>query len=251
MPQTSNGSWSAMESGPATFSTTHWSVILAAGSDRSATAQAALDRLCLVYWRPLYAYVRRCGHSPEEARDLTQAFFQRLIENNRIAQADPARGHFRTFLLSSAQNFLRNEHARNSAQKRGGGREIISLEAQREEETYLEIWTPDASPDRLYERRWAARLLEVVLQRLCAEFSVSGRTELFDALEPHLWGDETRIPYADIATKLNVTIGGIKSTSHRLRQRFREIFREEIGNTVKDSSEVDEEIRALMVNLAG
>ncbi|MBM3822720.1 MAG: sigma-70 family RNA polymerase sigma factor [Verrucomicrobia bacterium] len=144
---------------PGVFSTTHWSVILSVGLDGSSTAMAALERLCTSYCPPLYAYVRRCGRSPEDARDLTQSFFQRLLENNRIAQADPARGRFRTFLLGAMQNFLRNEHEFRQAAKRGGGKEIISLEAQQsEEERLFEIPASEEPPDKLYERRWASRL---------------------------------------------------------------------------------------------
>lgn len=198
---------------------------------------------------PLYAYVRRCGRSPEDARDLTQSFFQRLLENNRIAQADPARGRFRTFLLGAMQNFLRNEHEFRQAAKRGGGKEIISLEAQQsEEERLFEIPASEEPPDKLYERRWASRLIEVVLHRLRAEFLISGRTELFDALEPHLWGDPTSIPYTDIARTMNVIVVGIKSTTHRLRRRFREILRSEIAQTVENPSQVDEEVLQLMQN---
>lgn len=234
---------------PGVFSTTHWSVILSVGVEGSSTAMAALDRLCTSYWPPLYAYVRRCGRSPEDARDLTQAFFARLIENNRVALADPARGRFRTFLLGSMQNFLRGEHERNSAVKRGGGKEFISLDAQQaEEERYSELPSDQDPPDKLFERRWASRLIEVVLHRLRSEFLISGRTELFDALEPHLWGDPTSIPYTEIATSLNVTVVGIKSTTHRLRKRFREILRSEIAHTVEDPSLVDQEIMQLMQN---
>ena len=228
------------------FGTTHWSVVLAAKDPASPEAQTALARLCQTYWYPLYCCVRRHGRSQEDAQDLTQAFFAKLIENNQISLADRERGRFRTFLLRSMENFLRNEHEKSSTQKRGGGRDIVSWDAQTAEERYLqEPPTGDGSPEQLFERRWASTLLTETLTRLRRELSATGREELFDQLEPHLWGDDTSTPYATIAAALEMTVVAVKVTVHRLRSRFRALLREEIGNTVGDPAEIDDEMRRL------
>ena len=228
------------------FNTTHWSVVVNAGHELTEQAALALERLCQTYWSPLYAYVRRCGHDEDSARDLTQSFFAQLIEKRRLTHADRERGRFRTFMLGAMQNFLHNEHDRLQALKRGGGREVISLDQQESEEYVLRGVSDRLTPERLFEKRWASRLIEVVMERLRTEFIAEGKADLFDRLEPHLWGDATSVPYLQVANDMNMSLSALKSTTHRLRQRAREILREEIANTVAAVADIDAEIRHLM-----
>ena len=227
------------------FGTTHWSVVLAARDVTAPEAQAALARLCQTYWYPLYCCVRRHGRSPEDAQDLTQAFFEKLIERNQISLADRERGRFRTFLLRSLENFLRNEHEKASTQKRGGGRTFVSWDAQSAEERYSAEPATDLSPAQLFERRWASTLIAETLARVRRELSMTGRDELFDQLEPSLWGDDTSTPYAEIAASLGMTAVAVKVTMHRLRARFRSMLREEIAQTVATLDDVEDELQRL------
>jgi len=230
----------------AVFATTHWSMVVSAGDVFTEQATVALERLCQTYWSPLYAYVRRCGHDADSARDLTQGFFAQLIEKRRLTHADSERGRFRTFLLSAMENFLRNELDRAQALKRGGGLEVISLDQQEAEEHVLHAAAESLTPERLFEKRWASRLIELVLERLRTEFVADGQADLFDRLEPHLWGDATSVPYAQLADEMNLSLSALKSTAHRLRQRCRELLREEIAHTVATVADIDAEIRHLM-----
>ncbi len=227
------------------FNTTHWSVVLAAGDTDTPEAQAALARLCQTYWYPLYCCVRRHGRSAEDAQDLTQAFFEKLIARNQISLADRERGRFRTFLLRSLENFLHNEHEKASTQKRGGGRAMISWDAQSAEERYNSEPSTDLSPAELFDRRWASTLIAETLHRLRQELAMTGRAELFDHLEPNLWGDDTSTPYAEIAAALDMTAVAVKVTMHRLRARFRALLRDEIIQTVADPGEVEDELQRL------
>lgn len=232
------------------FATTHWSVVTSAGDAFTEQATIALERLCQTYWSPLYAYVRRWGRDADSARDLTQSFFAQLIEKRRLTHADRERGRFRTFLLGAMENFLRNEHDRARALKRGGGCEVISLEQQEAEERVLYAAPESLTPERLFEKRWASRLIEVVLERLRTEYVAGGQADLFDRLEPHLWGDATSVPYAQLADELNLSLSALKSTTHRLRQRCRELLREEIAHTVATVADIDAEIRHLMATFS-
>lgn len=234
--------------GPRTrwFATTHWSVILAAGQGDSPSKLEALSTLCETYWYPLYAYVRRRGYAPAEAKDLTQSFFANLIEKGSFARAERQRGRFRTFLLHSIEHFLLNERDRALAQKRGGGRIIVSWDQQVAEERYGREPLDGLTPSKMFEKRWAATLIERVLDQLRQEFLLSGKLELFGQLEPHLWGDNDSVPYADLATQFNLTVVAVKSTVHRLRHRCRELLRREIAQTVATCAEVDDEIRHLI-----
>ena len=237
--------------GPAIFNTTHWSVVLAAGTRDSPDAHAALTRLCETYWHPLYCCARRHDHSPADAQDLTQAFLAKLLQKNQIALADPERGRFRTFLLRSFENFQHNAHERAVAQKRGAGRELESWDTETAEQRYEADSQNHLSPDQLYERRWAATLLSGTLERLRREFSSGGRVELFDLLEPHLWGDDTSAPYAQVAAALGMTEVAVKSTMHRLRKRYCELLRDEISQTVATNDEIDDELQHMRRVLAG
>ena len=228
------------------FATTHWSMVLAAGQEASPQSAEALEQLCRAYWYPLYVYVRRRGYGPEDAQDLTQGFFAALLTGKYLVQANRDRGRFRTFLLTAFDNFLHNEHDRATALKRGGGREIVSWEEHTAEGRYAREPAGGLSPEQIYEKRWAATLLERVLARLRAEFDQAERRELFDQLKPHLWGEDEATPYAQLATRFNMSVSAIKVTVHRLRRRYRNVLREEIAQTVADAAEIDGEIQYLI-----
>jgi RNA polymerase sigma factor (sigma-70 family) len=233
------------------FATTHWSVVLRAGQADTSRAQDALAKLCSTYWFPLYAYVRRRGHSAHDAQDLTQAFFAHLLERQSYVQADPNRGRFRSFLLGVMNHFLVNEWTRAHAQKRGGGARLLPLEFETAETRYVREPADNATPEQNYERRWALALLEVVLRRLADEYKQEGRAELFAELNPCLVGERSALPYAELAAKLGVSEGTVKSAVHRMRQRYRQLLRDEIANTVAEPDEVDAELRHLFNILSG
>lgn len=228
------------------FQTTHWSVVLRGGDVLSEEGRLALEKLCRMYWFPIYAFIRKRGYSPEQAQDLTQGFFATFLEKNQIAKAARERGRFRCFLMSSVENFLYNEHDRARAQKRGGGQELISLDEQDAEARYLSEPGTEPDPAKTFEQRWAATLLNTVLTRLQEEFSATGRRDLFEALQAHLWGDSESVPYPQLAEQFGLSLANIKTTAHRLRLRYRELLRAEIANTVALPSDVDDEIRHLM-----
>lgn len=233
------------------FVTTHWSVVLTAGRNDTTRAGDALAKLCQTYWFPLYAYVRRRGHSPEDAQDLTQEFFARLLEKNWVGDADQFKGRFRSFLLLAMNRFLSDEWDKARAQKRGGGVPLVPLQFDTAETRYGVEPADPATPERTFERRWALTLLEEVLNRLRKEYENEGKTDLFAALHPCLVGERTAQPYAELATQLVMNEGAVKSAVHRLRQRYRQLLRDEIAQTVADPTEVDEELRHLFAALAG
>ncbi len=232
------------------FAPTRWSVVLAAGRSDSTRAQAALEKLCRTYWPPIYAFVRRQGHSPHDAQDLTQAFFARLLEKNYLADVDRAKGKFRSFLLASLKHFLANEWDKAKAQKRGSGKVFIPIDAQSAETKFGVDPADTQSADKIFERRWALTLLEQVLQKLREEFVSAGKERLFGQLKPTLTEPSRTISYADIATRLGMSEGAVKVSAHRLRRRYRELIRAEIAETVSSQSEVEEELRNLFVALA-
>jgi RNA polymerase sigma-70 factor (ECF subfamily) len=232
------------------FATTHWSVVLNAGQAASPEAAVALEQLCLTYWYPLYAFVRRKGHGPHDAQDLTQAFFARLLEKNYIAQADRERGRFRTYLLAALTHFLADEWDKARRLKRGGGREIISFDAASAEERYrLEPVNPlDAA--KLYERRWVTTLFDKVLARLEEEFRDSDKGKSFDQLKGSLLAEETGVSYAELGGQLGMKEDAVKQAVHRMRRRYRELFREEIEQTVSGPGEVEDELKYLFAVLS-
>jgi len=232
--------------GARVFATTHWSIVLAAGQADSERQSEALEKLCQAYWYPLYAYVRRRGYAPEDAKDLTQGFFATFLEKGYLNRADQGRGRFRTFLLTSIENFLHGAHDRACAQKRGGGKPVFSLDEIIAEGRYQREPEAELTAAKVFEKRWAATLLEEVLRKLRAEYAERGRLELFDQLKPHLWREEDAVPYARLSSELHMTVNALKSTVHRLRRHYRELLREEIAHTVADANEVDDEIRYLM-----
>jgi RNA polymerase sigma factor (sigma-70 family) len=241
----------AAEGVGARFLTTHWSVVLVAGGTDSTRAQNALARLCQTYWYPLYAYVRRRGHSPHDAQDLTQEFFARLLEHHTLAVADPNRGRFRSFLLSTMNHFLAHEWEKVSAQKRGGNCQILSLDLARAEERYDLEPADNSTPDKLFDKQWAAALLDEVLNQLEAEYQQTGKAELFAALKQTLTGTRESQPYAVLAARLGMNEPAVKVAVHRLRKRYRELLRTEITNVVADPEQADDELRHLAASLAG
>ena len=228
------------------FTTTHWSVVLLAGQADSPHATEALEKLCRTYWYPLYVYVRRQGNSPEDAQDLTQNFFSRLLEKNYFAKADPDRGKFRTFLLRSMKNFLVNEWKRAGRVKRGGDLTFLSFDANVAEDRYAAEPANESNPDTAYEQRWAVTLIEQVLTALRQEFNAADKARLFEELKGFIWGDKSTASYAEIAGHLNLTEGTVKVAVHRLRQRFRELLRAEVAHTVARPEDVDDELRYLI-----
>ncbi|HUC84906.1 MAG TPA: RNA polymerase sigma factor [Candidatus Acidoferrales bacterium] len=233
------------------FATTHWSVVLAAVDGDGLGARAALSQLCQNYWYPLYAYVRRQGHSPQDAQDLTQAFFLRLLERNWLNAADRERGRFRTFLLTALQRFLADEWDKTRAQKRGGGFIHVPLQQDSFETRYGQEPADTLTPEQCYERRWALTLLDTVLHRVQEEYERDGKGDLFEQLKFCLAGTGESLPYGELAVPLGMSEGAVKVAVHRLRKRYRELLRAEIARTVGCTAEVDEELRQLFRVLAG
>jgi RNA polymerase sigma-70 factor (ECF subfamily) len=234
------------------FATTHWSVVLAAREPGLPGAAAALETLCRTYWRPLYAYIRRDGYDKHEAEDLTQAFFSMLLEKDYLGYLHDQRGKFRSFLLTFLKHFLSDERDKAAAQKRGGGKTILSLDdTSMEERFFIEPAAASRlSPDRVFERRWAGIILEKAANRLREDYRASGKAELFDALKDFQPGEHGDVSYKEIATRLDMTESAIKSAVHRLRLRHRAILREEIAHTVSSPEEIDDEIRYLITTLS-
>ena len=230
------------------FTTTHWSVVLQAAENHSGQATEALTELCRVYWYPLYAFVRRKGHSPHDAQDLTQEFFARLIEKNSVRAADRNKGRFRTFLLGALDHFLANEWRDARRIKRGGGKLLLSLDDTAEERYRLEP-ADTATPERLYERRWALTLLEQSLARLGEECAAEGKRALFDAVKGLLAGERLPGGYSDLAKERQMSEGALMTAVHRLRRRYGELLRAEIAQTVSSPGEVEAELRHLFTAL--
>ena len=233
------------------FVTTHWSVVLSARGKDSPQSAAALETLCRTYWYPLYAYVRRQGHSPPDAQDLTQEFFARLLEKDYLKAADREKGRFRTFLIVALKRFLANEWDRLRAQKRGGGQPLLSLDAELAEQRYRIEPVEGTTADRIFERRWALTLLDRTMTRLREEFASAGKAGDFDRLKACLTAERGEISYTEIAAALGMSEGAARVAVHRLRKRFREVFREEIAHTVSSPEEIEEEVRYLISVLAG
>ncbi|MBI4326369.1 MAG: sigma-70 family RNA polymerase sigma factor [Chloroflexi bacterium] len=234
----------------AQFAPTHWSVVLTAAQSDLPGAAAALAQLCRDYWYPLYAFVRRKGFAAHEAQDLTQDFFARLLDKNLLKAADPARGKFRSFLLSSLQNFLNNEWDRQRAAKRGGQAATFSLDDATAEDRYRLEPAHDLTPERIFERRWALTLLEKVHARLQAECVAEGKGAQFEVLQVYLSGEPGAGNYGESATRLGLTEGAVRVAVHRLRKRLGQLLKKEVGRTVADPKDVDEEIGHLLAALS-
>jgi RNA polymerase sigma-70 factor (ECF subfamily) len=234
--------------GSSQFPTTRWTLVVAAGDPRRKDARSALVSLCENYWYPLYAYLRRRGYAPDQAQDLTQEFFMRVLEGRYLDRADPEKGRFRSFILTSLKFFVADEQDRQRAQKRGGGA-IVSLEFSSGEERYQREPGHYETPDRIFERRWALSMLERVMERLRDEFVQHGRPENFERMKVFLLG-QSEAPYADLAREMNTSEGALKVAIHRLRKRYRELFRQEIADTVADPAKVESELRYLAAVLS-
>jgi RNA polymerase sigma-70 factor (ECF subfamily) len=235
--------------GKAQFASTRWSLVRAAGRRTSPEADRALASLCEAYWYPLYAHARSRGLSVEEASDRTQGFFARLLEKDDLADADPDRGRFRAFLLTAFRHFLANEWDRERAQRRGGGRPNLSLDFTSGETRFRTEPSHEMTAERNYDRQWALTLLERALGRLREEYQCAGKLGVFDALKPALAGERSS-PYAELATRLGMTEGAVKTAVHRLRSRCGEILRDEIAQTVTSADEIDDELKLLFAALS-
>ena len=219
--------------------------MLAAGRRSTAQSDHALEELCRAYWYPLYAYVRRHGHSKEDAEDLAQGFFAAFLKRNYLEDVRSEKGRFRAFLLAALKHYLANEYDRASRQKRGGGLAPLSLDWQ-DADTRYQIDPPDQlSPDKLYDRAWAVTLLEQVINRLRAECAADGKAAVFEQLKSFLTAGKRDIPYAEAAARAGLTEGAARVAVHRLRKRYRELLRAEIAQTLSNPADLEEEMRAL------
>ena len=236
------------QSGAVAFATTRWSVVLAAQGE-SADANAALDKLCRTYWWPIYGFVRRQGYKPEEAQDLTQSFFARLLERRDLETVRQERGRLRSYLLASVKNFLSKARDRELTIKRGEGRPLVSLDDLLARERTDQEPAHALSADRIYERRWALTLLEQVLVRLGAEYKAAGKLPLFERLKELLAGESGQPSQAKIAAEMQMTENAVKQAFHRLRYRYRQLLHEEIAHTVAAPDDVEDELRHFMAVL--
>jgi len=229
--------------GSSQFPTTRWTLVVAAGDPARKDARSALVSLCENYWYPLYAFLRRRGNSADEAQDLTQEFFMRVLEGRYLDRADPERGRFRSFLLTSLKFFVADESDRRRALKRGGGM-VVPLEFSSGEALYQREPACDETPERIFERRWVHSMLDRVVESLRNEFVRRGRAEDFERLKVFLLG-QSDAPLAALAHEMNTSEGALKVAIHRMRKRYRELLRQEIADTVSDPAEVEDELRYL------
>jgi RNA polymerase sigma factor (sigma-70 family) len=232
------------------FATTQWSQVLAAGGGDEPLSREALAELCRTYWYPLYAFVRRKGHAPQDAEDLTQEFFLRLMEQDWVARADQSKGRFRTFLLTVLTRFMANEWDKASRQKRGGHLRKLPLTIEDAEKRFSREPTDPRTPEQEFERQWALVVLDRVLDRLGEDYARRDQAALFETLKPSLIGDREAQPYQQLAADLDMTEGSVKVAVHRLRQRYRERLLEEIAQTVASPEEAESELRHLFRVLA-
>jgi len=231
------------------FATTQWSLILSAADRSSPRWQQSLGELCQLYWYPLYAFVRRQGCTTSEAEDLTQEFFLRMLEKGYLDAAGPEKGKFRTFILVCLRRFLANEHDRQVTQKRGGGQRVLSIDFVAAESRYQCEPADKQTPERVFDRRWALALLDLVIERLEREYAESGKQSLFDRLKVFLVMDDTRTPYADLARELKLSESALKVAVHRLRRRYGQLLSAEVARTLDGRTNVREEINALICAL--
>jgi len=228
------------------FVTTHWSVVLSARDKSSPGSAEALEALCRAYWSPLYAFVRRQGHDPHEAEDLTQEFFARLLQKDYLHSVAREKGRFRTFLLVSIKRFLANEWDRARALKRGGGKTVLDLDTTAAEAHYQVESKASLSPDALFERRWALSLLEQTMTRLRQDYADAGKLGEFEILKGFLTAEKGEAPYAEASVKTGLSEGAVRVAVHRLRRRYREVFRQQIAHTVDRPEEIEAEVRHLL-----
>jgi DNA-directed RNA polymerase specialized sigma24 family protein len=237
--------------GQGRFPATSWGVVLAAGGCDAIHRREALERLCATYWYPLYAYIRRRGHDAEEAQDLTQEFFARMLEKDWLSGVDAETGPFRCFLLTAVKCFLANEHDRAQTQKRGGGRTIVPFEAALVEDWYRREPGDEETPESIYDRRCALALLDRALKRLQVEAQAADKSWQFERLSPYLSSEAQPGEYGRIGAELGMGAGAVGVAVHRLRHRFREAVREEVAATARSLQQVEEELRHLLAALRG
>jgi len=245
-----NTTKSSSVSGAGRFATTHWSVVLQAGQPGAPGYQQALETLCRSYWFPLYAYLRRHDCDSHQAEDYIQAFFCRILEKQILRLAESKRGRFRSFLLTTLKRFLADERDRAQAQKRGGGRRILSIDFQEAESQYALEPADRLSSEKLFDKSWALTVLDRTMVCLKAELASKNKQELFDHLKIYLTAEKGSIPYRDMAADLNITEGAVRTAVHRLRRRYRKLLRDEIAQTVTTEDQIDEEIDDLFAALA-
>jgi len=231
---------------PAQFATTHWSVVLAAGHESSPGAREALETLCCTYWYPLYAYARRCGQNSEDAKDLVQGFFAYLLSRHALRLADPVNGRFRSYLLSSLKHFWSAQDERARAEKRGGGKSVVSLDEAAAEGRYRLEPRDDWTPDRLYEREWVLTLLEQARSRLQEEYAASCRADLYERVKQFPFGEQGERSFAAASQEAGMSEAALKSAVHRMRQRYQELVREIVAQTVTAPAELEDEVRHLI-----
>jgi RNA polymerase sigma factor (sigma-70 family) len=229
----------------ARFAETSWSVVIAAGARTPARAREGMAQLCRIYWRPIYAYLRRISYAREEAEDLTQSFFQHLLEDDTLQRASRERGRFRSFLLGALKVCLSDEQTRRRTLKRGGGAQFISTDELEAEELHHLRAHHEAAPDEILDARWASVILERALAKVRRDFSAEGKAQTFEALAPFLAGEKPDISYEQTAEATQVSLGAIKTHIHRLRRQFATAVRQEVMQTVSAPHEVDDELRQL------
>ncbi len=246
-----SGGSAGSETRPRGFATTHWSLVVAAAEGAPADSRNALAALCRTYWYPLYAYLRSHGHGQHDAEDLTQEFFATLLEKGYLQAVDHRRGRFRSFLLTAFKRFLAKEQERARARKRGGGRTFFSLDFPSGEERYRCEPSHDWTAERLFDRRWALTILDQVVARLGARYAASRNGHLWDQLQPYLTRTSAAPPLATVAGALGMTEGAVKVAVHRLRQRYRELLRDAVAQTVAQPEDIDDELTVLLTALRG
>ncbi len=233
------------------FVTTRWTMVLAAAEQSSPQAERALEGICTIYWFPLYAYIRRRGHSPEDAEDLTQEFFRQLLEKNWIADADREKGKLRAFLITALKHFMTSEWRKATAQKRGGGQVHLSIDSQMAEGRYAAATSsPSIEAEALFDHQWALTLLELTVQRLKNEYRDAGKSDEFAALKDGLFLSHQSVDYPALALRLGKTENALRVMVHRLRKRFRELYRTEVAQTLPPGADLDEEMRHLAESLS-
>jgi len=233
--------------GAASFHTTRWTIVMRAAQSQAQGGQSALAELCRLYWYPLYMFARRRGHSPEDAKDVTQGFFLHLLEHRALTGVDRLKGKFRSFLLASFQNHLSDEVDRSRRLKRGGDKEFVQLDAEEAEERYRLEPVESLTAEKMFDARWAMTLLAEALDRLRQDYATEGKTSTFESLKVFLDPINSGAPpsYEEIANRLQISTGTVKTLIHRLRKRYTALLREEVGRTVSDATEIDEEIHSL------
>jgi RNA polymerase sigma-70 factor (ECF subfamily) len=232
------------------FTTTHWSVVMAASQPDKSDSMAALEILCRTYWYPLYAYIRRRGYEPADAQDLTQEFFARLLSRQYLRAVDHRKGKFRSFLLAALEHFLCNERRRSNTQKRGGQFAFVSLDNDSAEQQYLLAGAANNSAEQVFDQQWAITLLQRAIAKLQEQFIEAGKGPIFEHLKIFLTGEKPSISYAELAEKWNMTEAALKMAVSRMRQEYGEVLRAEIANTVSGREQVEEELRALFAALS-